>query len=140
MKLAVFILCLTAFLHNHVIAQSPVAERLFCGSCGEENRITASFCGVCGERLDTRAMTRRLLARLTQAERDSIPVTMTPDEIRVLARIEPEQQARTFERKSSPSSSRPQTELDRILTLVAPVAIGVGALYLSTVVAATVFK
>jgi hypothetical protein len=138
MKLPLVIIGL--FLLVPSFGQTQATERLFCASCGERNSIAALFCGSCGGKLDKHAIVSRLQLRLAQAERDSLPVTMMPDEIKALAQAEATRQLRSMARKPLNKPVHPQTELDRILNVVAPVTIGVGAFYLATVIATTAFK
>lgn len=140
--------CLTALLavavslapaQNFPGAQTP--ERLFCGWCGEQNRIAAVFCAQCGNKLERQALVERLTAKLALAEARGEAVTMMPDEVRVLAQAEAEKRTRMFARKhfqAMPTKS--QTEVDRVLGILAPAVIGAAVLYFGSIVAGAVLK
>ncbi len=119
------------FLFLPLIALAQNDERLFCAQCGKQNELVFSFCYFCGSRLDKEALVSRLKARVTAAESLTERLTFTPTELTVLVHYEAEAKARELLRSGVKlQPSRPKTQVEKTLDVVAPILVGTTAIFL----------
>lgn len=114
---------------------SQTSEPLFCAVCGNQNAILSKFCFQCGSSLDKRALIDRLQQRLAEADSLDQPLTLTSAEIQVFIQAESDRKVEALmKRQIEVRRNRPKTEVEKFLDVLAPVAIGAGALYFISVI------
>lgn len=132
-RLLLLAFAVATFSPSSSISQTP--ERLFCAECGNQNAILSKFCLRCGASLDKRALMNRLQQRLAEADSLNRPLTLTTAEIQVLIQAESDRKAEALmKHQLEIRRNRPKTEVEKFLDVLAPVAIGAGALYFISVI------
>ncbi len=106
-------------------------ERLYCGECGKESELKATFCFNCGLRLDKTALVSRLKDRLARVDSVYQHISFTPGELYVLVEELAESKAKEMMRLGSMvRAPRQKTEVEKTLDLVFPIIMGTTAVYL----------
>ena len=132
-RLLLLAFAVATFSPSSAISQTP--ERLFCAVCGSQNTLLSKFCLQCGTLLDKRALIDRLQQRLAEADSLNRPLTLTAAEVQVLVQTESERKAEALmKRQIEIRRNKPKTEVEKFLDVLAPVAIGAGALYFISVI------
>jgi hypothetical protein len=127
------LLILTMFVITPFPATSQTQERIFCGICGNQNALLSTFCFHCGARLDKRALINRLRQRVGEADSLKRSLTLTAEEIQVFVQGELDRTTGFKTHRLEIRSTRPKTDVEKLLDVLAPAAIGLGALYLISV-------
>ena len=131
MRAAIFVFAIVSAVF---CATAQESERLYCGACGEKNNIVSTYCFNCGTKLLKGALVKRLQSRLSAADSLEQWITLKPGEIKLLVQGEVDQKVeQAFDRRMQIRKDRDKTETERFLDYAAPVAIGLGALYMLTV-------
>ncbi len=132
-RLVLLAFAVTTFCPSSAISQT--LERLFCAECGNQNVILSKFCSQCGTLLDKRALIDRLQQRLAEADSLDRPLTLTAAEIRVLMQSESDRKSDLMKHQIELRRNKPRTEVEKLVDVLAPMAIGVGALYFISLIA-----
>lgn len=139
LRLLLLVFTAVVFLPLSLVSQTP--ERIFCAVCGSQNAILSKFCSQCGASLDKRALIDRLQQRLADADSLNRPLTLTAAEIQVLVQTESERKAEALmKRQIEIRRNKPRTEVVKFLDVLAPVAIGAGALYFISIITGIVSR
>lgn len=113
-----------------IVVQAQTEERFFCGACGKQAELKASYCFDCGRRLEKTALVSRLKQRLVKTDSLEKQVLFTEDEISVLVEHEVESRAKEMMRSGGLTRpSRPKRQMEKTLDFVAPIVAGLAAIY-----------